>query len=598
MTPQLAARTEAAIAVLIDLIQRGFSCVMAMSGGKDSTVVTMLVLEAIRRVQAAGTRQGTHCVSSSSTGVENPAMENHLLRMHDEIAAWVASSQLPVEIHLVKPSLASGFVVTVIGRGTLPRFPENGKHRTCSDDWKVKPQQRLATALREKALAAGHQETVTILGTRSEESAARAIRMAARGDNAAHPVRNDAGFLSLSLIADWTEGEVWEFLAAFNQATPPFQSFTDNGASIGRMLELYRDGNEGTCGMFLGDGKKAPCGSRFGCAVCTITGERDKSMESMLADGKYAHLQGLNDFRNLLVATQHDMSRRELVGRTISEAGYAPIRPDVYNLLFRQALLRYALTLDAVERDRAEQLEADIITGRVADTPETRQLAEPQFELVSLEQLALIDFHHGMHHYAAHAFPALAIWYDVNVLGRRYPVPKLARVEPVKIPEKRWYKVGRYDAEAPADGLFDYNASQWNRYRHPQRPMQHRVIDGQKTAWFETGSGLGVNAEEACAFITCTYPEKFCESLHHGGLDGTRYWLNEGIVILPEAMASRYQHMARRAQYFARLQDRLNMTPAELDKHLVEASITDAEHETLLAQSGQSGQAQLFDLAA
>lgn len=70
------------------------------------------------------------------------------------------------------------------------------------------------------------------------------------------------------------------------------------------MLELYRDGNEGTCGMFMADGKKSPGGSRFGCWTCTITGDRNKSMDSMLSsDEKCSYLRGLNAFRNYLTAT-------------------------------------------------------------------------------------------------------------------------------------------------------------------------------------------------------------------------------------------------------------------------------------------------------
>jgi hypothetical protein len=59
-----------------------------------------------------------------------------------------------------------------------------------------------------------------------------------------------------------------------------------------------------------------------------------------------------------------------------------------------------------------------------------RALCEPQFEFVTPQQLVAIDFFLSMHHYAPHAFPALAVWHDVNVLGRRYPVPKLADVMP------------------------------------------------------------------------------------------------------------------------------------------------------------------------
>jgi DNA sulfur modification protein DndC len=41
----------------------------------------------------------------------------------------------------------------------------------------------------------------------------------------------------------------------------------------------------------------------------------------MIEDERFAHLRPLNDFRNYLLAIQWDLSRRELVGRSLSDAG-------------------------------------------------------------------------------------------------------------------------------------------------------------------------------------------------------------------------------------------------------------------------------------
>lgn len=116
-------------------------------------------------------------------------------------------------------------------------------------------------------------------------------------------------------------------------------------------------------------------------------------MESMLNEPKWEFMRPLNDFRNLLMATQFNMSMREFVGRTVSPAGFLPVGPDVYSYQFRRSMLRYLLSIDANERDRAEETEAAIFTGRLADTKDNRLMASPTFELVSLQQLALIDWH-------------------------------------------------------------------------------------------------------------------------------------------------------------------------------------------------------------
>jgi hypothetical protein len=68
------------------------------------------------------------------------------------------------------------------------------------------------------------------------------------------------------------------------------------------------------------------------------------------------------------------------------------------------------------------------------------------------------------------------------------------------------------------------------------------------------------------------------ETQHRDAIESARFWLNQGIVKLPAGMAQRYQDMAKRGQYFSRLAQRLNLTPTELDAHLVANSISDSEH--------------------
>ena len=576
-------KMEAAIGVMMGLIAKGHALGSACSGGKDSTTATILMLEAVRRATATGMRQARHYITSASTGVENPAMETHLLDVHAEMKGFIAKHGLPVEVKLVKPSLAAGFVVTTIGRGTLPRFPENGESRQCSVDWKVIPQQRLAKALSDEVQANGFKEMVAIIGTRFEESASRATRMTERGESEHTASRDKSGGLVLSPIAQWALQDVWDLLALFMEPdAAPFETFTD-GTSIFRLFDLYREANEGTCGIVLGDGgTKAPCGPRFGCAVCTITGAVDKSMESMLREPKHAYMSGLNDFRNLLVLTQHDFGKRELVGRTLSEVGYLAVRPDVYSLAFRKQLLRYLITLDVLEEERAEQTEADILNGTLANTPENRRMATPQFEMVTISQLVAVDFFWGMHHYADTAFPAIEIWHEIRHLGRRYAVPIVDLTKKTPVPAKRWFQAGAFDHAAPTDGLRDYKAEQWNRYLHPERPMKARVVDGKPTVWFEETDSLSVDAEAAYEFVEMSYPDQYIAYRMHNAIDGSRFLLNEELLSLPAGMASRYQHMAERGQYFSHLAARLNLTPVELDAHLLANSVSDTEHQALL----------------
>lgn len=447
------------------------------------------------------------------------------------------------------------------------------------------------------------RELITIIGTRFSESTGRDARMTARGESSTEPVRDSAGRLVLSLIAAWDLDDVWDTLETLLDPDDDNGTRALSQESVHRLFELYRDANEGTCGISLGDqGNKAPCGPRFGCAVCTIAGAKDKSMESMLKLSKYEFMQPLNQFRNLLMATQHNLDLREMIGRKISPAGYIPIQPDVYSYAFRRTMLGYLLSIDADERDRAETVEAQIVTGQIPDTPTNRMLASPMFEMVSLSQLALIDFHWGMHAYASRAFPALALWYDINVLGRRYRVPDTLPATKLGIPTRRWFYVGKFDHAVPTDGLRDYESELWNRYRHPTRPFANREINGAKTVWFDEEDSMSVDAEKACEFITCTFPSMMIESADRSALESTRFWLNEEIIKLPAGHAARYQHMAKRGQYIANLAERLNLTPKEMDQYLAVNSITNAEHDRLneaaASEERDEPQLDLFDLIA
>jgi hypothetical protein len=86
------------------------------------------------------------------------------------------------------------------------------------------------------------------------------------------------------------------------------------------------------------------------------------------------------------------------------------------------------------------------------------------------------------------------------------------------------------------------------------------------------------------------------DAQHRDAIDSAHFWLNEGIVKLPAGMAQRYQDMAKRGQYFTRLAQRLNLTPAELDAHLVSGAISDTEHDAMLGHDRQ--QLSLFAEAA
>nr|WP_241023850.1 phosphoadenosine phosphosulfate reductase family protein [Burkholderia sp. Ac-20365] len=597
-------KVENSIAVLIQLIEAGHSIAVAYSGGKDSSAVLIIVLEAIRRIAMSGRSQPNHFLLSADTAVENPSQTSHLELVLTEVEEYAAQTGLPVSVHVAHPTLAAQFVVSTIGRGTLIRTAENSTYkgkrvRPCSSSWKIEPQERLRKKLESMVPIEG-RETITAIGTRFEESPSRKSAMVKRGESAIRPVRSANGNLTISPIADWTLDDVWMMAAMITNASAPFPSPISQ-RSMERMMNLYRAGSGGTCGVIVGEtGNRDACGARFGCFVCCVSGTKDQSLSAQIQEPEYAYMAGLNRFRNYLLAIQWDLNRRELVGRTISDAGYMKVQADTLSLEERLRLLRYLCTLDAVEVDRAEQMEADVASGRVPDTPQNRELCSPQFEFVTPQRLVAIDFMLSMHHYAASAFPAVSIWHEIHVLGRRYEIPEFEPFQKVPIEMHGWYRVGAFNAEVPVDGLRDYHAEQWNQYRHPERLSLHaQSTDGERMVYFEETDLLDVDAEAACAFVTCTFDTAYMLRCQHvPAIESARFWLNETILTLPKSMSARYNEMAKRGQYFANLAERLNLTPRELDQHLIRNAISNKEHLALLEKPNTEVQFDLFAEAA
>jgi len=587
----IAEKAEAAIETLVAQIKAMHSLSLLFSGGKDSSCCVILGLEAIRRAIAAGIPQAQHYVSTSRTAIDNPSMEMHLQRFLDDIGAHCEELNIPIDIHIAQPALAAQFVVSTIGRGTLVRTVQNSvkggaSKRACSDDWKVQPQIRLKKQIARDAINKGFREPVSVLGTRFAENTTRAGNMTERGERDDSATRGANGDLTISVLAHWSTDDVWEFLSQFtDKSMYPFPSPV-SARSIVRLHDLYRDASDGVCGVVLGEGgSRAACSSRHGCSFCLVAGEQDKSLTSMIKEPQHAHLAGLNRYRNYLMATQWDLSKRELVGRTISDAGYVRIAPDVYSFEHRMDLLRYLLTLDAIEADRAEEHSALLAAGRIPDTEINRELCEIQFAMITPQQLVAIDFQLGLHQYCPHAHPAITAWYEVHTLGRRYAIPDIA--EPAvktPIPTYGWFEVGQFDKLVPTDGLRDYGQEMWNPYLHAGRVSAYaQTTEGERISYFEEEDQLTVDAEQACTFVTCVFDGAYLQQARHfSGLEGSRFWLNEAILKLPRGMSAKYQHMAKRGQYFSHLMEKLNMAPIELNQYLKANSIPDAAHQALL----------------
>lgn len=280
--------------------------VIGFSGGKDSTLVVLLVLLALAELPLSKRRRKVYVVSND-TLVENPVVQAFVRGVLAKMKEAMPEIDMPVEVVTTTPPVSQTFWANILGRG----YPAPGRaFRWCTDRLKIQPTGKL---IRELASGCG---AVLLIGTRSDESRARAESIAKHDTGGRmNPHGSVPGVLVWPLIRDLTTEEVWQVLLA-NRA--PW------GGSFRPLVTLYRNAT-GEC-PFVVDATEAPsCGdspsARFGCWTCTVVA-KDRSLQA-LVDGDHEHLAPLVEYRELLVTLSADASARMDESRTGQEVEFA-----------------------------------------------------------------------------------------------------------------------------------------------------------------------------------------------------------------------------------------------------------------------------------
>jgi len=580
-------KSEIVIQNILSIIKSGKSCSVGVSHGKDSSVLLVLAIEALKRAISLGIHVSGFHVTHSDTEVENPALGFYCASMNESLQKYSDDNNLNIQLHIVYPELTSSYIYNVIGRGRLPVFP--GKQRHCTVDMKINPQLKgLKKVLKQSG---GINNHVSLIGTRLSESADRKERMIARGETSISIVADDKGNLTNAPIADWELTDVWELLMSIDEyrGDSLFETYVKN---FEWTLELYKSANEGTCAIIVGDkGNRSPCSSRFGCGVCAAVGKTDKSLTSMIENepDKYGYMTNLNKLRNYIVDTQHDNSLRTIFGQTISPAGYINCRPDNYNGKMRERLLSYFLTLDQDERERAELHNEKWCAGELEKNITNDRLRDIQFEFVSFEKLAAIDFIWSVQCVSEESFPAFRVWYNIVELGRRYYAPVLSdeEIKHDKIPSKRFLYVGDTETLDGNDGLRNIylEATNGRRGKTPYKSyMDKKTGQEHRMAPHQTADRLTIDKEEACAFITCEYPEIYNQVSHDNSRASMGFLLDQGIIKICKGKARTYDNMARRYQHLHGML--LTFNTFDDEGELFKETISEEEHGAILEEMG------------
>ena len=297
--------------------------IIGFSGGKDSTLLLHLVLEAVRNVAPEDRRRSIYVVSNN-TQVESPVFQDFVDRLLERLEQSLEGLNVPVRVVRTQPLPEESFWVNLLGKG----YPApNRTFRWCTDRMKIRPTSRFI-----RDIVSDNGEAILLLGVRRAESATRAGSISRHEDASEGPLSPHSthkGVWVFSPIKELTTDEVWMTLL---NSRPPW------GGSYREIVTLYKNAAGGECPFVINVDDAPSCGSssaRFGCWTCTVV-EKDNSLAALI-DAGHEHLEPLAEFRDRIKKLSETPGCRSLVRRN-GQPGLGPFTLDARRLLLDELL--------------------------------------------------------------------------------------------------------------------------------------------------------------------------------------------------------------------------------------------------------------------
>lgn len=313
---------------------------IGFSGGKDSTMLCMLVFEMLMQLKPDEIKKKIY-ITSSDTMVENPIVRRYMHKMSELIG--VAGEKYGIQTDIVKPAYDATFWTYIIGLG-YPT-PEPPGFRWCTDRLKIRPINKFTLDTIKK-----NGEVVMLLGVRKAESSYRARGITAREVEGKLLVKHTdiENAYVYNPLTEIPNNLVWEYLLKNDGITPW-------GSDNKYLFSLYQGEDMGEEQSVLGEVDKdkiAVTGnSRFGCWICTMVKE-DKSLLNFINKGS-DELIPYRDFRNWLMKTRSDASMRDRKRRNgaVYEGKDGELGLGPYTLEGRKKILEELLKLELVVKE-------------------------------------------------------------------------------------------------------------------------------------------------------------------------------------------------------------------------------------------------------
>ena len=110
--------------------------VVGLSGGKDSTALTMYLLETMEQLPPPIRNQKRVFITCVNTLVEAPPVIDHVHKFIERLQLYIEDRGLPVEVVELVPTADQTFWSNLIGRGYPTPYRE---FRWCTDRMKIQP---------------------------------------------------------------------------------------------------------------------------------------------------------------------------------------------------------------------------------------------------------------------------------------------------------------------------------------------------------------------------------------------------------------------------------------------------------------------------
>jgi len=337
--------------------------VVGLSGGKDSTALTMLLLETIEMLPPHMRKNKRVYVTCVNTLVEAPPVLDHVHAFIAELRNYVRDRDLPVEVVELVPDVSQTFWVNLIGRGYPTPVRE---FRWCTDRMKIRPGKDF---IENNVEIFGSPPVVHfLLGTRYDESISRQRTMESHSrlgtDIHSHGTMPTAGVIRP--IEDWTTNDVWEYLLRREWVNGGLNPFWEINC---KLAVLYKDAASGECPVIHDPTKQTCAGSRFGCWTCTVV-EIDSSLREMIETGKEAYetekLRLLANFRDAL-RDERNLPENRVHGR--NRRGITLVKRDgsvgvgSYTMKYRKKVLNRLTELEQkIDEELISKEERELIT--------------------------------------------------------------------------------------------------------------------------------------------------------------------------------------------------------------------------------------------